>query len=1191
MTTPPTRTNAPPPDDGRDDAMPPPRDELDALLREWHTVHADRARAGRDRLLAALARENNPAPTAGAGQSPIIRIIRSTIVNRYSPLAAAALVAVALAISFLIPGGTPSTLAQERSNIVMAPEGGRLDAFTPDGEPLGPCELARTDVSAEIAGFLTRVTLRQTYRNPHDEKIEAVYTFPLSHRAAVDRMRMIIGDRVVVGEVRERNLARQMYESARDQGRIASLLEQERPNIFTQSVANIEPGAQIDIEISYVELIEPSDGTYTFTFPTVVGPRYIPGSPSLAEKARAPLPDWLTPRRGIVLLAPGVVTITRTGDENNPPPPALTPARLGQLLAAAIPCYGKGQGGKAQPPHPPRVWHEFTVTYPDGSSEHGMLDADGSGHISGRGFWIDPEAARAADASTGQGFAPDTDQVPDASRITPMPVRPEVRAGHTIGISVTIDGGGAPVEDLVVPLHAVNTTRLADAKIRVNLKNQEEIPNRDFVLSWRLAGDEVRESVFTHTGPHGNFFTMILQPPARVEPEQAVPRELVFVLDTSGSMSGFPIEKAKEVMSRAIDAMRERDTFNIITFSGDTRILWDRPRPNTPENRAEAQRFLAARAGGGGTEMMKAIEAALAVNPAPEPAPDTITLQQLTNLPADGREVTVELPWDLQIGDDGRAEARPGVGIRIGDLPASENFIDCPVGEPRLARGVWETVAGERRFRPVSVRWKHGSPHGHNAVRIVTFMTDGYVGNDMAIIDAIRRHRGTTRVFSFGIGNSVNRYLLDNMARAGGGEAEYVLLESDADEAVERFTRRISTPVLANIGLRFSDNLQVVDVLPSPDEGIPDLFDQRPLVIHGRYTAPGSGTLTITGLTGRGPYERTITLDLPAHQPKHSVIATLWARKKIESLMNRDLAAAQTGQFPDDLRRQIVTLGETFGIMSRFTSFIAIDKLRVTIDGQPRLITIPIEMPDRVSYEGVFGDSGAPFDETRLGAPLVGLYGLQLRVPASARPPATAGERAGHVDADGDGMMDTRWFEAPAAAPAQEKAGREVEQARRTRRSAPSTSTAAPKPAAAIEAAPTATEALAAPMEPILTRLDPALLPLITPPANAAHGYRDADQMETARAPMAKAGQPAGAASLIRPDGTLLLTILVAAADEPTLTAIKALGATVVHHSPTMNVIIVTLAPKRLADLAAVPGVRRIEPTRDEPAQSGAANL
>ncbi|UCD28155.1 MAG: hypothetical protein JSV03_13835, partial [Planctomycetota bacterium] len=248
--------------------------------------------------------------------------------------------------------------------------------------------------------------------------------------------------------------------------------------------------------------------------------------------------------------------------------------------------------------------------------------------------------------------------------------------------------------------------------------------------------------------------------------------------------------------------------------------------------------------------------------------------------------------------------------------------------------------------------WQKADDKPAGPVRIVCFMTDGYVGNDMAIIDAIKKNAHTTRVFSFGIGNSVNRYLLDGMAWAGRGEAEYVLLKDDADEKVERFARRIQTPVLTDIQVKFSDNLKVEDILPAY---IPDLFDVKPLVIHGRYTEPGKGTLTITGNTGIGHYERTLSVDLPASQPEHDTIATLWARTRIEDLMNQDLKAAQQGRFPDNLKQQVIALGEKFQIMSQFTSFVAVEKMRVTIGGKPRLVAVPIEMPDGVSYEGVFG--------------------------------------------------------------------------------------------------------------------------------------------------------------------------------------------------------------------------------------------
>ncbi|MCZ6851311.1 MAG: hypothetical protein O7F17_06695, partial [Planctomycetota bacterium] len=238
--------------------------------------------------------------------------------------------------------------------------------------------------------------------------------------------------------------------------------------------------------------------------------------------------------------------------------------------------------------------------------------------------------------------------------------------------------------------------------------------------------------------------------------------------------------------------------------------------------------------------------------------------------------------------------------------------------------------------------------------RIVLFLTDGYVGNDMGIIDAVKENAHTTRVFSFGIGNSVNRYLLQGMAQAGRGEVEFVLLETDADEAVDRFTKRIETPVLTDIELQFSDGLQVTDLLPSPD-AVPDLFDVKPLVIHGRYTTPGKGTLTIRGRTGAGPYTRTIDLDLPETQAEHDVIATVWARTKIEAIMNQDLKAAQQNAFPADLQQQIIALGEQFQIMTQYTSFVAVEKSRMTIGGKPVLVSVPIEMPAGVSYEGIFG--------------------------------------------------------------------------------------------------------------------------------------------------------------------------------------------------------------------------------------------
>jgi Ca-activated chloride channel family protein len=629
---------------------------------------------------------------------------------------------------------SPCAVAQER---VPA---GELQIVGREEGQAAVCPLKHTDVRSEIVGFVARTTVRQIFYNPLDVKIEAVYVFPLPQDAAVDDMVMLVGDRRIVGQIKERSEAREIYEEARAAGHVASLLDQERPNIFTQSVANIEPGVQVEIEISYVETLKYEDGVFEWVFPMVVGPRYIPGGGS----ARAPMTSG-------------------------------TP----------------------------------------------------------------------------------TDQVPDAGRITP-PVTPEgTRAGHDISVSVLIDAG-MELYDLDSVLHEVEVVADGPTRAAVTLKSQAEIPNKDFVLRYRLATDEIGDAYLAHHDERGDFFTLILQPPRRVVPEQLVNRELIFVLDTSGSMRGYPIAKAKEVMSKLIDTMHEGDTFNLITFAGHTSVLWEAPRSNTPENRAEAQDLLMQKRGGGGTEMMKAINAALVQ----------------TRSASDGK-----------------------------------------------------------------------------AIRIVCFMTDGYVGNDMEIIDAVNRNADTTRVFSFGVGNSVNRYLLDGMAHAGRGAVEYVTLESQADGAVERFHERVLAPVLTDIEIDWG-TLPVADVYP---QRVPDLFSAKPIMVHGRLTGPAEGTITLRGNTGMGVYEETIGVSLPGEPPDHDALASLWARAKVADLMNRDLAAMQRGEFPEDLKSEITSLGIEFRLMTQFTSFVAVEEMTVTVGGEPTKINVPVEMPDGVSYEGVFG--------------------------------------------------------------------------------------------------------------------------------------------------------------------------------------------------------------------------------------------
>jgi len=636
----------------------------------------------------------------------------------------------------------PILIAMQSSEVgVLAQTGqtsGALTVVDSTGKAKSLCPLKHTDVKAEISGFLSRVNVTQEFENPFKEKIEAIYTFPLPQNAAVDDMTMTIGNRVVKGKILPREEAQAVYEAAKSNGQVASLLNQERPNIFTQSVANILPGEQIKITISYVETLKYEAGTYEFVFPMVVGPRYIPGQPN-GEKR-------------------------------------------------------------------------------------------------------------------GNGFAPDTTQVPDASRITPKMAPAGFRSGHDVSLDIQLDAG-LLIDALDSKTHPIDIERPDARSAHIRLKEAATIPNKDFVLRYDVAGGSIQDAILTHRSDKGGFFTMILQPPDRVAVQDVTPKELVFVLDTSGSMEGFPIEKAKETMKLAMDSLYPSDTFNLITFAGNTDILFPHPVPATKENIRKAQLLLSGRGGSGGTEMMTAIKAALE--------------------PSDNQD----------------------------------------------------------------------------HVRIVCFMTDGHVGNDMEIISEIQKHPNA-RVFGFGIGESVNRFLLDKMAEAGRGEVEYVGLNDDGSAAARRFHERIRNPLLTDISIDWN-GLPVADVYP---QRIPDLFSAKPLILSGRFTSPANGTIRLKGKVAGNDFVRDIPVSFPETMASHEVLSSLWARRRIDDLMSQDYAGAQSGRMKPDLKQTITQVGLEYRLMTQFTSFVAVEEMIVTDGNQPRRIDVPVEVPAGVNQAMVDSD-------------------------------------------------------------------------------------------------------------------------------------------------------------------------------------------------------------------------------------------
>src|SRR6185369_10688263 len=224
--------------------------------------------------------------------------------RRRSILKWIALTAISLTAVFKLSILVNNQTAAATMKRAQASNEGTLQALDKDGHPAGECPLKHTDVKAEVSGFLSRVTVTQDFVNNFPNKIEAVYTFPLPESAAVDDLTMQIGDRIIKGKIMRRQEAKATYAAAKQAGQIATILNQQKPNLFRQGVANILPGQSIRISLSYVETLKYEDGAYEWSFPMVVGERATPGSEQQQDSGAAPVassrvPDGMRPGRDV----------------------------------------------------------------------------------------------------------------------------------------------------------------------------------------------------------------------------------------------------------------------------------------------------------------------------------------------------------------------------------------------------------------------------------------------------------------------------------------------------------------------------------------------------------------------------------------------------------------------------------------------------------------------------------------------------------------------------------------------------------------------------------------------------------------------------------------------------------------------------------------------------------------------------
>lgn len=582
--------------------------------------------------------------------------------------------------------------------------------------------LKSSEARISIDGTIARVHLTQSYSNVGSEPIEAIYVFPASTRAAVHGMTLSSGGRVVAARIRESVTAKAEYETAKKEKKTAALLEEQRPNVFQMSVANLLPGDDIDVEIQWTETVPFKDTGYEFVFPTVVGPRFTRGAPGAQKET------WTA----------------------NP------------------------------------YLHE--------------------GEVSPAGFQLTAE------------------------------------------INTTL-----PLAEVTCPSHPIVVDFKAKDKaaLKLNAKAGEESANRDFILRWKLGNEGVDAGLLLNKGASENHFLLQVAPPMQVKPEHITPRDYVMVVDVSGSMEGFPLNVAKQLLANLVGGLKEQDTFNVISFASGSDVLSEEPLAANAGNVKLARAFIDERQSGGGTELQTALKRAL-------------------------------------------------------DLPGGEN-----------------------RSRSILV------------------VTDGFIVADRECRDFIRENIGQANVFTFGIGSSVNRELLESVARAGGGEPVVVTSVKEAALSAERFREMISSPVLAKIRIE-GEGVELSGVEPNPHG---DVFARRTMIVTGKWRGEPKGKIVVRGIAANGqPFEKAVDLAEAAASggTDHPALPVLWARERVRHLVDQGTADKRTV-------KEITELGLGYSLLTPYTSFLAVDETPREITSVAKRVTQPVPLPQGVGESAVAG--------------------------------------------------------------------------------------------------------------------------------------------------------------------------------------------------------------------------------------------
>ena len=449
-----------------------------------------------------------------------------------------------------------------------------------------------------------------------------------------------------------------------------------------------------------------------------------------------------------------------------------------------------------------------------------------------------------------------------------LPAYPEVAELNSPAIidkervSITVDiDAGLPITELSSKTHAISEEKVSASQRVIHLADGKTIDNKDFVLRYSLNGTKTQAGLLAHHDERGGFFSLQIEPPAMPAVKDIAAREMVFVLDTSGSMDGEPVAASKQFMLHALHNLHPNDYFRIIHFSNNAEEFTDEPVAATAENIKRGLSYVENLTADGGTEVNTAIQQAFS-----KPAKD-------------------------------------------------------------------------------------------NALRIVVFLTDGYIGNESEVLQQITEKLGNARIYALGVGTSVNRYLLEEMANSGRGFARFIDPTEKADDVAIQLASKLESPVLTDISIDWGDTL-VSDTTPAK---IPDLFAGGAVRIQGKYAQAGQHTIKVNGLLNGRKAQLPLTVTLPEKSDdNNNPIPVIWARSQIAEMMrkiNTPYHIRTAGGIADnELKAKVTDLGLNFALTTQWTSFVAVsEKIVNAHPEQAEHSNVPLPMVKGVTAKA-YGD-------------------------------------------------------------------------------------------------------------------------------------------------------------------------------------------------------------------------------------------